>query len=780
MQTLWSRAFRARSTCQCPSCFSTQALAAPRINNATARRRLRNDCVLTLFYSTAIATAAVVDGETKKSRRNELDNRIASEKAQLQSLKEEQERRIGDLQFARTEVPQTQYELGTKSVELNDRSGNSPMPLHGHEHYPKAVYTSPVDLPRRNQPQKEVGLRFRASQEDQRPLSNSRSGNNARLLAARAEYRRKSKSMLQLLLRHQPRKDEARSLPRKPRVFGKGPLRPRSIFILDNERRATSRGKPEARFILIRRKVQHPRKERRLLRRTLSPKNAKERTLIQFRTLLQETTILKLVYSLCLVHLSRKETKEKAITRNTKRERIEASTRNIKLELPIGETHSFSNTDRRLLHEKIRELGARINELLGLRDRREPLPERYKIPFPQYCGPFSRDLEVNRQRLAVQKQEIDSIFSEDLTSEELISRLCSALLRQQLPPNTDIYTLLILRLSHYNLCHEAREVIRAMFGTRVPENGRTRLAILRCYIKGGMETDFINYANWISPSDKTDSFPDSYVDVFRTPWNHDARVIKRSRPPLDFPRMVERATMETIVYGWLKFGYLDRAMREYYVWLRQTCTHHREVLLSFLRYSVETKNLGLGRLAWLYLNCLGDHNVSTVAYYWSMQLSVLCGAYERFHVNVTKGIRMGALPHQPIPPKNFQISDDELSKLMERSYAIKELEWFPLTDEIQAGEEHKLEMAKGDDFPRYNLYHMVTHRLFALTKARFANGKQPYQNDFEVKELARDFQLQMHQTMRVSSSPKNVHSPYSTLVWRPRLREWDGIRWISK
>ncbi|KAF4626921.1 hypothetical protein G7Y89_g11237 [Cudoniella acicularis] len=83
MQTIWSRAAQAKSSCRCSSCLHTATTLARRATTAVSKRRVTAGDVFTAFYSTILATAAVADARKKDERRKEWDLVIAKAKAGL-------------------------------------------------------------------------------------------------------------------------------------------------------------------------------------------------------------------------------------------------------------------------------------------------------------------------------------------------------------------------------------------------------------------------------------------------------------------------------------------------------------------------------------------------------------------------------------------------------------------------------------------------------------------------------------------------------------------------
>ena len=100
MQTLWSRAAQLKSTCRCPSCLtaSKQGLCRPATTDAAQLARLRYYGNRFAFYSSSIlATATIVDSHNKDKKRYALSCQIAEARRELNTLREEQDRRLAAL-----------------------------------------------------------------------------------------------------------------------------------------------------------------------------------------------------------------------------------------------------------------------------------------------------------------------------------------------------------------------------------------------------------------------------------------------------------------------------------------------------------------------------------------------------------------------------------------------------------------------------------------------------------------------------------------------------------
>ncbi|TGJ87214.1 hypothetical protein E0Z10_g1510 [Xylaria hypoxylon] len=76
MQTLWSRAAQAQSSCCCRICqHSTNALTR-RSTTAASRRRVTVADLFTACYTTILGTATIIDARRKNQRRQELDGEL--------------------------------------------------------------------------------------------------------------------------------------------------------------------------------------------------------------------------------------------------------------------------------------------------------------------------------------------------------------------------------------------------------------------------------------------------------------------------------------------------------------------------------------------------------------------------------------------------------------------------------------------------------------------------------------------------------------------------------
>ncbi|KAF7588043.1 hypothetical protein BBP40_006233 [Aspergillus hancockii] len=135
MQSLWSRAAPAHSTCHCVSCLSTAATGVTsRAASAASRRRLRIGNSVTALYTSIFAAAALADAQAKDQRRLEWKEKIAAVKEEVNELVDEEHRLLATISSRRKRrlfngsLPSRQYTTLASSSSQGFRSfiGNIP------------------------------------------------------------------------------------------------------------------------------------------------------------------------------------------------------------------------------------------------------------------------------------------------------------------------------------------------------------------------------------------------------------------------------------------------------------------------------------------------------------------------------------------------------------------------------------------------------------------------------------------------------------------------------
>ncbi|KAJ8107646.1 hypothetical protein ONZ43_g6671 [Nemania bipapillata] len=87
MQTLWSRAVQAQSSCRCRICLTpTNALIRRSASAAPLRRKVTVADIFTACYTTILGTAALIDARRKNERRQALDGELDRARASLKQL----------------------------------------------------------------------------------------------------------------------------------------------------------------------------------------------------------------------------------------------------------------------------------------------------------------------------------------------------------------------------------------------------------------------------------------------------------------------------------------------------------------------------------------------------------------------------------------------------------------------------------------------------------------------------------------------------------------------
>ncbi|KAE8322073.1 hypothetical protein BDV39DRAFT_184436 [Aspergillus sergii] len=102
MQSLWSRAASARSSCHCVSCLSTATPGlTSRAASAASKRRLRIGNSVTALYTSIFAAAALADAQAKDQRRHEWQEKIAAVKEEVNELVDEEQRLLATISARR-------------------------------------------------------------------------------------------------------------------------------------------------------------------------------------------------------------------------------------------------------------------------------------------------------------------------------------------------------------------------------------------------------------------------------------------------------------------------------------------------------------------------------------------------------------------------------------------------------------------------------------------------------------------------------------------------------
>ncbi|KAI3323963.1 hypothetical protein HD806DRAFT_79951 [Xylariaceae sp. AK1471] len=86
MQTLWSRAAQAQSSCRCRICLHSTNAIIRRSTTAAPKRKVTAADIFTACYTTILGTAAIIDARRKNERRRELDGELDRARASLKKL----------------------------------------------------------------------------------------------------------------------------------------------------------------------------------------------------------------------------------------------------------------------------------------------------------------------------------------------------------------------------------------------------------------------------------------------------------------------------------------------------------------------------------------------------------------------------------------------------------------------------------------------------------------------------------------------------------------------
>lgn len=97
MQSALSRAAQARCLCNCSACASVTGTVTRRATAASARPRLIRPDVFTVFSSTLVLSATMLDSARKDARLREWDEAIERTQAEIRDTEEDQTRRLSSL-----------------------------------------------------------------------------------------------------------------------------------------------------------------------------------------------------------------------------------------------------------------------------------------------------------------------------------------------------------------------------------------------------------------------------------------------------------------------------------------------------------------------------------------------------------------------------------------------------------------------------------------------------------------------------------------------------------
>jgi hypothetical protein len=124
MQTIWTRAASTGASCNGGS-FSLAGTVARRTTTAASRRRVKFGDAVTVFYSTVLASAALMDMEYKSVRKSKLDEDLEKAKNDLKiisdRLEDAKQRRIDRLKagISRLPAPSTYRVLQEPALAIN-------------------------------------------------------------------------------------------------------------------------------------------------------------------------------------------------------------------------------------------------------------------------------------------------------------------------------------------------------------------------------------------------------------------------------------------------------------------------------------------------------------------------------------------------------------------------------------------------------------------------------------------------------------------------------------
>jgi hypothetical protein len=610
MQKIWSRALQGKSSCQCPFCATPRSALNRRVNTVPVRQRLGVGDVLTVFYSTALGTAAFYDAKLKEDKRQSLDNAISVTRSEVEALKQDHEARLKAL--GHPLLPEHEDDKQAESNKKKQIQSKKPRNRSSSE---KLTWHGSV------QPLEDLLSRFSMRAKPRKiPTSTVEQGSKeeALLLKKMYEYSKRSWDISQVDKDFQD-----------PQI------------------------------------IIHGREAKKAW------KDCGEPTVSKLMTARKETTIARLAFRLIQRYLQCEEVQEGIWAQS------------ITVELPTGKTLEMDNTNLPQLLSNISNLDFRSNVLAGLTQNPTTLAELEELPFPKYIT--FRHGERNMEFYEIEKlnEELRDAFLQKSSPNHLISQLISILLCQTVSPNVQTFNLLIAQFTNLQLFWAAQEVIDAIDNASINHNEISHAVIMTAHTASGEHSRFKGYLNRMNCVDSRGTRSRRDVDICSAQQQSEQFVIQYryinwpTIEPSKRIKILEKARwnseiFEASILGWLELGRYDRAMVQLAAMLRNGYKETTYILEAILQHSVIRDQWEIGSSTWERLQS-GNQQISTMTYYWMLQLCVSCHQYQRFFDTLESGIRLGKLKHR-LAAEDFILEKGQRGCLRKWAFAIRRFE----------------------------------------------------------------------------------------------------------
>lgn len=658
MHKIWGRALEVRSQCTCHFCAPSSPGLARRANTLPIRQRIRfRDTVA--FYSTLLGAAAFYDGVSKHKKRQDLDNAIKDAQAEIEELGKDQETRLEALGRSSLPSPDNLQPWGTQKGTTDYHA--------------------------------ETLRRIQSLVVERNPIlpstSASRDANHQLTVRRgwRKQWRRPGQAM---------RVEEFFDVPVSGSHTGKKEsLSLLNVFNVFLQPARSRMGRPPGEAWAD---TENPIPSRRI-------------------RLQREAAMARLVF--CLI--------SELFTARPDNPEAEERRPYIHLDLPDGKHVRLSSDDISDISHNIEELTFRLSVLRGLRASPHAMSLIVDTPSPHYEVAEETEREAEIARAAQQNDTLIDIFANSTSLDELLSALCTAILGQRVAPNIHTYNILIVKFQDLGLRQAVRHAIGALLSSAILQNEITHVAILNYYLFYSSPYLFRGYCNvmqgvagqGVGRADYDVKEPEALLNPSHLSVSFKDLTYPRTGP--DTPSQVLRtASMNQEVYeativGLLHIREFANAMRQYSSMLANGFRHSVRIHEAMLCASVDQEDWELGCTVWEHLQSASE-SVSTLSYYWMLQLCSRFANQKRFNEIMSQGLQSGALKDR-LYITNFWLDDKRKIGVRTWKFETSKLRqhiWVPGLPNMDYG----TEFCENKHLP--NLYTMLLAQYIAVFEAR--------------------------------------------------------------
>ncbi|MCJ1438523.1 hypothetical protein MMC27_007913 [Xylographa pallens] len=596
MQTIWSRAIQAKSSCRCPSCLTTPSAITRRPNTAAASRSFRYGDIATFFYSSILATAAVADAERKDAKRKKLDNSITEAVEALKAMESEQQKRLQILHDAQRElrVIMTQHKRRIQALRKTIGQTHLAQPmeslqntLESSEEKKLRLHRAPeaagetLSAARRAFGSTEVNAETPTNDKGIMSLSSKHDEN---LVVIPGEVLRGDKGTPEESVPQKTIKDIDDGFSYKMTTLAKVAS---ELLSYDESSMDLTKGRQSAEIWLSPPWVLRPER---------------------LKLMVMNASIAKLVYRLLLMCLD--GAGDKGVVLN------------------VGGTPWILRPQHR--PELQMRIVSMTDRLRGLSKHVVDFKDSERIPFPRYSNRTDHQLEEDFLDKALR-----TILEETSGIYDLLPKICYHLMVSKAPPCIHTFNMLIIRLSYLQHYQVASAVIDSLFECNLRPNEITTAAVLRFY---DYTNDFDGFKGYIGMMNVEG--PDGLITLRKTPEitpeNKNHFVIVRGgryrglSTASEFGNFrstkfcVEKAprnrdTYMALISGWLSFSDLTSALTEYVTMIRSGWKPDNVILTALLSHCALNRRMDWGALVWCDIVETYERP-DLVAYYWMLHL----------------------------------------------------------------------------------------------------------------------------------------------------------------